>query len=114
LSILRLNVILGGSFLLHRVKEKNDIPQITQRRKANWMGHIVHENCLLKQAIEGKIAGRGSRRYKLVLYDHNRGELGRGSTRSHTLEYSLWKRLWTCPKTDYMMMMMMMSHKLPD
>jgi hypothetical protein len=45
-------------------------------------------------------------------------ETERGSTRSHSLEYSLWNRLWVCPKTDYMMMMMMMmmvmSHKLPD
>jgi len=102
-------------------KEKKDILQTTQRRKANWMGHIVHENCPLKQATEGKIARRGRRRYKLVLYDYNRGEIGRGSTRSHTLECSLWKRLWACPKTDYMkkkmmmiMMMIMLSHKLSD
>jgi hypothetical protein len=71
----------------------------------------VHENCLLKQAIEGKIERRGRRRYKLVLYDHNRGEIGRGSTRAHTLKYSLWKRQRVCPKTDYMIMMM--SNKLP-
>ena len=25
--------------------------------KANWIGHILHRNCLLKQAIEGKIKG---------------------------------------------------------
>ena len=24
------------------------------RRKANWVGHILHRNCLLKQVIEGK------------------------------------------------------------
>jgi hypothetical protein len=27
-------------------------------RKANWIGHILHRNCLLKQVIEGKIKGR--------------------------------------------------------
>ena len=26
-----------------------------KRRKANWIGHILHRNCLLKQFIEGKI-----------------------------------------------------------
>ena len=31
-------------------------------------------------------------------------EVERGSTRSHTLEKSLWKKLWTCRKTDYGMM----------
>jgi len=25
----------------------------------------------------------------------------RGSTRSHTVENSLWQRLWTCRKADY-------------
>ena len=28
--------------------------------------------------------------------------------RSLCLEISLWKKLWTCRKTDYVMMMMMM------
>jgi hypothetical protein len=30
-------------------------------------------------------------------------EFERGSTRSHTMKNSLWKRLWTCRKTDYVM-----------
>jgi len=25
--------------------------------KANWIGHILHRNCLLQQVIEGKING---------------------------------------------------------
>jgi hypothetical protein len=28
------------------------------RRKANWIGHVCHRNCLLKHVIEGKIEGR--------------------------------------------------------
>ena len=28
------------------------------RRTANWIGHILRGNCLLKHAIEGKIKGR--------------------------------------------------------
>jgi len=51
--------------------------------------------------------------------------LKRGSTRSHPLEISIWKRLWICPKADcgvvmlvvvtvvvvmVMMMMMMMTY----
>ena len=28
-----------------------------RKRKANWIGHILHRNCLLKQVIEGKIKG---------------------------------------------------------
>ena len=26
-----------------------------KRRKANWIGHILLRNCLLKHSIEGKI-----------------------------------------------------------
>jgi hypothetical protein len=29
-----------------------------RKRKANWTGHILCRNCLLKQVIEGKIKGR--------------------------------------------------------
>jgi hypothetical protein len=28
-------------------------------------------------------------------------EIERESTRPHSVENSLWKRLWTCHKTDY-------------
>jgi len=41
-------------------------------------------------------------------------EIKRGSVGSHSVENLLWKRLWTCRKTDYrittttMMMVMMM------
>jgi hypothetical protein len=44
--------------LLHRVKEERNILQIIKRRKANWIGHILRRNCLLKHVIEGKIEGR--------------------------------------------------------
>jgi len=36
---------------LHRVKE-------VKWTKANWVGHILRRNCLLKYIIEGKIEGR--------------------------------------------------------
>jgi len=43
--------------VLHRVKEEINIVQRIKRRKANWIGHILHSNCFLKHAIEGKIVG---------------------------------------------------------
>jgi hypothetical protein len=27
-------------------------------RKANWIGHILRRNCLLRHAVEGKIEGK--------------------------------------------------------
>jgi hypothetical protein len=41
----------------HIVKEEINILH-TIKRKANWIGHILHKNCLLKCVIEGKIEGR--------------------------------------------------------
>jgi hypothetical protein len=43
---------------LHRVKEERNIIQTIRRGRANWIGHILHTNCLLKHGIEGKIEGR--------------------------------------------------------
>jgi hypothetical protein len=44
--------------VLHRVKEERNILHTIKRRKANWIGHILRRNCLLKQVIEGKLEGR--------------------------------------------------------
>jgi hypothetical protein len=44
--------------VLHRVKEERNIVHTIKRRKANWIGHILHRNFLLKHVIEGKLEGR--------------------------------------------------------
>jgi hypothetical protein len=44
--------------VLHRVKEERNIVHSIKRRKANWIGHILRRNCLLKHVIEGKLEGR--------------------------------------------------------
>jgi hypothetical protein len=44
--------------VLHRVKEERNILHTIKRRKANWLGHILRRNCLLKCVIEGKLEGR--------------------------------------------------------
>jgi hypothetical protein len=42
---------------LHRVIEERNIIHTVKRRKANWIGHILRRNCLLKHIIKGKIEG---------------------------------------------------------
>jgi hypothetical protein len=37
------------------VQEQRNILQEIRKRKANWIAHILRRNCLLRQAIEGKI-----------------------------------------------------------
>jgi hypothetical protein len=61
--------------VLHRVKEKRNIVHTVKRRNANWIGHILRRNCLLKRIIEGKLGGgtevteRQGRRRKQLLDD---------------------------------------------
>jgi hypothetical protein len=44
--------------VLHRVMEERNIVHTVKRRKANWIGHILRRNCLLKHVIKGKLEGR--------------------------------------------------------
>jgi hypothetical protein len=44
--------------ILHRVKEKRNIPRTIKRRKANWIGYILYRNCLIKHVIEGTVEGK--------------------------------------------------------
>jgi hypothetical protein len=41
--------------MLLRVNEQRNILHEIRKGKANWIGHILSRNCLLKQVIEGKI-----------------------------------------------------------
>jgi hypothetical protein len=59
--------------VLLTVSEQRNILHEIRKRKANWIGHILRSNCLLKEVTEGKIKGRievtrrrGRRRKKLL------------------------------------------------
>jgi hypothetical protein len=59
--------------VLLRVKEQRNILHEIRKRKANWIGHILHRNCFLLRVTEGKIqggievtGGRERRRRKLL------------------------------------------------
>jgi hypothetical protein len=58
---------------LHKVKKERNIVHTIKIIKANWIGHILRRNCLLKHVIEGKLEGgiemtgrRGRRRKQLL------------------------------------------------
>jgi hypothetical protein len=59
----------------YKVKKERNILHKIKRRKANWIGHILRRNCLLKHVIEGKLevriemTGRRGRRRKQLLED---------------------------------------------
>jgi hypothetical protein len=49
-------VHLKNEEVLHRVKEERNILHTIKRRRANWIGHILHRSCLLKRSIKGQIS----------------------------------------------------------
>jgi len=61
--------------VLLRVNEQRNALHEIRKRKANWIVHILHRNCLLKQVIEGnmkeemEVARRRGRRRKKLLDD---------------------------------------------
>jgi hypothetical protein len=44
--------------VLLRVSQQRNILHEIRKRKANWIGHILLRNCLLKKVTEGKIKGQ--------------------------------------------------------
>jgi len=52
--------------VLQTVTEEGDFLFTLKRRKANWIGHILHRHCHLKHDIEGKIEGTGRRQNQLL------------------------------------------------
>jgi hypothetical protein len=66
------------------------------KRKANWIGHILRRNCLLRQVIEGKIKGgievtgrRGRRRRKLL--DELKERRGYSQLKEEALDRTVWR-----------------------
>ena len=82
--------------VLLRVNEQRNILHEIRKRKANWIGHILGRNCLLKQVIEGKIKGemevtrrRGRRRRKLL--DDLKDRRGYSHLKEEALDHTMWR-----------------------
>jgi hypothetical protein len=55
--------------VLHRVKEERNIAHTIKRREANWIGHILRRNCLLKHVTEGKLVERSDGKPRKKTYE---------------------------------------------
>jgi hypothetical protein len=67
------------------------------KRKANWIGQILHRNCLLQRVIEGKIkgwgievAGRRGRRCRKLL-DDLKERRGYSHLKEEALDRTMWR-----------------------
>jgi hypothetical protein len=79
--------------VLHRVKEERNIVHTIKRRKANWIGHILRINCLLKHVIEGKLEGRNGKtgRRRKQLLDNLQETRGYWKFKEEALDHTLWR-----------------------
>jgi hypothetical protein len=74
-----------GNAVLHEI----------QKWKTNWIGHILHRNCLLKQVIEGKInremvvTRRRGRIRKLL--DDLKDRRGYSHLKAEALDSTMWR-----------------------
>jgi len=82
--------------VLLRVKERRNILHEIRKQKANWIGHILHRNCLLQRVIEGKIKEgrevtrrRGRRRRKLL--DDLKERRGYSNLKEEALDRTMWR-----------------------
>ena len=82
--------------MLLRINEQRNILYGIRKRKANWIGHILRRNCLLKQVIEGKIKGemevirrRGRKRMKVL--DDLKDRRGYSHLKEEALDRTMWR-----------------------
>ena len=77
------------------VKDERNILCTIQRRRVNWIGHILHRNCLLIHIIEGKIEGRTEVtgrwwRFKQLPNDLKE-TTGSWKLKEESLDHTLWR-----------------------
>ena len=78
--------------MLLRVNEQRNILHEIRKRKANWIGHLLRRNCLLKQVIKGKIKGEMEvtrRRNKLL--DDLKDRRGYSHLKEEALDRTMWR-----------------------
>jgi hypothetical protein len=90
----------GENEVLQRVMKERNVLHTKQRRKANWIGHILRRNCLLKHVIEGKIErmGRRGRSHKQLLDDLKETRIY-WKLKEEVLDRTLWRTRFECNKS---------------
>jgi len=74
----------------HGVKKRGYLA--VNGRKANWIGHILHRNCILKHFIEGEIKVTGNRgRRRKQLLDDLKEKGGYWKLKEEALDGTLWR-----------------------
>jgi hypothetical protein len=87
---------VGNEGVLLGVEEQRNILHEINKWKANWIGDILHRNCLLRQLIEGKIKegievkGRRGKRHRKLL-DDLKERRGYSHLKEEALDHTRWR-----------------------
>jgi len=60
---------IKNEVVLERVGERRKLLQAVQKRKSNWLGHVLRRQCLQRDMLEGSVEGRlkrGRLRRKII------------------------------------------------
>ena len=87
--------VLNMVHILNVTEQRNVLHEII-KRKANWIGHILRRNCLLKQVIGGKIKGqievtRRQGRWRKKLLDDLKDRRGYCELKEEVLDCIMWR-----------------------
>jgi hypothetical protein len=80
----------------YKESRRTEVPNILKRGRANWIGHILRRDSLLKHVKEGKmeerveVTGRGGRRRKQLL-DGLKEKRGYWKLKEAALDHTMWK-----------------------
>jgi hypothetical protein len=82
--------------VLLRINDQRNFLHEISKRTANWIGYILHRNCLLQRVIEGKIkegiqvtGRRGRRRRKLL--DDLKERRGYSDLKEGAVDRAMWR-----------------------
>ena len=78
---------------IERTREKRTLLNYTNRRKTNWIGHILRRNCLLHDATEGQMTeGKEVGRRRTRLIDNLRNRRRYWELKEEAEDRKRWKR----------------------
>jgi hypothetical protein len=95
-KIRRTDRVRNEKYYLESMRTEYCILQTVTGRKANWTGHTLNRNCLLKHVNEGKIEGRkevteGRRRKREQLLDDLKKTTEYRKLKEKALDRTLWR-----------------------
>ncbi|KAJ4437426.1 hypothetical protein ANN_17570 [Periplaneta americana] len=90
---------IRNEVVFERVGEERMMLKLIRKRKRNWLCHWLRKNCLLKDALEGIVNGRGlrgRRKYQMIDDIKIYGSYGPTEKKRKAENRKDWIKYWVC------------------